>query len=68
MQKPDYWKFPVNAALTGHYADIIANLSLLLEDIYIVDLAMTCALIRTHETDLENKLFRFRAELRSRLI
>lgn len=68
VRKPDYWKFPVHAVLTGHYADIITNLPLLPKDIYIVNQVLTCALIRTHETDLENKLFLFRAEARSSLL
>jgi hypothetical protein len=68
VRKPNYWKFPVHAVLTGHYADIITNLPLLPKDIYIVNQVLTCALIRTHETDLENKLFLFRAEARSSLL
>ncbi len=57
----DYWKFPKDAVLQLKYRDVLQGSQYLPEDIYIFDDSMEWSLIFTHETDLDNVRFYFRA-------
>jgi len=61
VRKKDYWKFPKDAALQMNYRDVPEFRPFLPEDMYLVDEDFTFTIIFTHETDLENRVFLFRA-------
>jgi hypothetical protein len=57
----NYWKFPKESVLQLDARDLEAGFEYLPEDLYIFDDRMDWSLIPTHETDLENAQFFFRA-------